>query len=224
MIISFIFHIFLFLFFSNQNSFFDNKVTFIVPDDWEETKSVVEEKLVTKYYQIKVVKTSKGDINAFSFINIYKMKNLITIPEVDTIVSEMNKSYGHYIVHGIQDGKNWKTYLCAGKNDDINYISLCRYGFIDDILVQFWLGFPYETNEKDSFENDDRVLMVDTSATWSKSYSGIIVASKIIEEYIEDFNSVCKNLKINAGNVFASRFIFAPIQYKKNAKYYRQIK
>ncbi len=224
MIIFFVLHSFFLIILNIEHSFFDNKVTFIVPDNWKETQSVVEKELIKKHYQIKIVKTSKGNINAFSFINIYKMKKPTTIAEVDNIVSDMNKSFGHYIVHGIQDGKNWKTYLSAGKNDDINYISLCRYGFIDDILVQFWLGFPYKTNEKDSLENDDRVLMVDTLATWSEQYSGIVVPSKIIKDYIEDFNGVCENLKINAGNVFSTRFIVAQIPNKKEAKYYRQIK
>jgi hypothetical protein len=83
-----------------------------------------------------------------------------------------NQYPGMVIVNDIPDGKNWRTIVWTAQTDGVPYLMLDRFGVVNRVAVEFMVGFPL-------LENGDQ---------------------KWVEREVEEFNTICKGLKIDGTN------------------------
>ena len=146
-------------------------MTFTLPSYWkiqrqEDSKTLARTQILIPY---ALTDNTPHSANAALIANMVP-KN-VTVKDVGDRIGKQQFP-GLAIVNDIPDGKQWRTIVWTGKAEGLSYLMFSRFGVVNNVAVEFTLGFPL-------FENPD---------------------VKWVEKVVADFNATCETLKIDGAN------------------------
>jgi len=156
---------------NRPTSFLEKRVTFSIPTEWqvqsqEDSKSLGRTQILIPYV---LTDNTPHSANAAIIANVVPAN--VTVTDIgDRILKQQYP--GMAIINDIPDGKTWRTIVWTARTEGLPYLMLDRFGVVNNIAVEFVVGFPL-------FENGD---------------------VKWVERVVSEFNSTCESLKIDGTN------------------------
>ena len=152
-------------------SFLNKRVTFTIPTHWqiqsqEDSKTLGRTQILIPY---ALTDNTPHSANAAIIANI--VPDGVTVKDIGDRLAKQQYP-GMAIVNDIPDGNNWRTIVWTARTEGLPYIMLDRFGLVNNVAVEFVIGFPL-------FENGD---------------------TKWVEKVVADFNATCESLKIDGTN------------------------
>lgn len=162
---------------------FPNKVDAQIPSLWEIQKETEFAGGKAIQLQLPYPATDGTTHSANGVIVVRELPDGVGLDAfVETLLAQRRKSPGYVFVAKEQDGKEWQTLFWMGvTGDGTKYPALHRFGVHNGVGVEFMVNFP---------------LIKDGEPRW-------------IKQTVEEFNSVCRVLKIDKANECATEFAFA---------------
>jgi len=167
-------------------SFLEKRVTFTIPSHWkiqsqEDSKTSGRTQIFIPY---ELTDNTPHSANAAIIANI--VPGNVTVKDIgDRIAKQPFPSLA--IVNDIPDGPNWRTIVWTAKTEGLPYLMLNRFGLVNNIAVEFIVGFPL-------FEKPD---------------------VKWLEKVVADFNATCESLKIDGSNSTTVKILLDKLPVKK---------
>lgn len=171
----------------------DDKVTVLVPKSWNLLDSKTSDTQVSHLYHLKTDIIGSKTHYSNALVRYYTVPASVTIAQADGIIASHTK--GATLILTAQDDPHWKTYLLINYEKKEQYIVLYRIGIVDGVCLEVMLCFPH-IRDKEKLKNPFYILTLNETYVQEEKMMGVLCNPSDIQEMVDTFNNLCKNLRI----------------------------